>query len=101
MAKSSISIPFFDVFKYALVGTFGVLSAYLLVALYSLTFVSIGFYLLNRYNKKNTELFKNLQFGQYIGLVFIFFGLLPYLQYFFISLMIEGGGYAFEQMINN
>ena len=52
MAKSSISIPFFDVFKYALVGTFGVLSAYLLVALYSLTFVSIGFYLLNRYNKK-------------------------------------------------
>ena len=101
MAKSSISIPFFDVFKYALVGTFGVLSAYLLVALYSLTFVSIGFYLLNRYNKKNTEIFKNLQIGQYIGLVFIFFSLLPYLQYFFISLMIEGGGYAFEQMINN
>ena len=101
MAKSSISIPFFDVFKYALVGTFGVLSAYLLVALYSLTFLSIVFYLLNRYNKKNTELFKNLQFGQYIGLVFIFLGLLPYIQYFFISLMIEGGGYAFHQMINN
>ena len=99
--KSSISIPLFDVFKYALVGTFGAMSAYILVALYSLTFVSIGFYLLNRFNKKNTELFISLQFGQYIGLVFIFFGLLPYIQYFFISLMFEGGGYAFHQMINN
>jgi len=99
--KSSISIPLFDMFKYALVGTFGAISAYILVALYSLIFVSIGFYLLNRFNKKNTETFKQLQFGQYIGLVFIFFGLLPYIQYFFISLMFEGGGYAFHQMINN
>ena len=99
--KSSISIPFFDMFKYAFVGTFGVMSAYILVALYSLIFVSIGLYLINKYNKKNTETFKQLQFGQYVGIVFIILGLLPYLQYFFISLMIEGGEYAFNQMINN
>ena len=99
--KSSISIPFFDMFKYAFVGTFGVRSAYILVALYSLIFVSIGLYLINKYNKKNTETFKQLQYGQYVGIVFIILGLLPYLQYFFISLMIEGGEYAFNQMINN
>lgn len=99
--KSSISIPFFDIFKYAFVGTFGVMSAYILVALYSLIFVSIGLYLINKYNKKNTETFKQLQFGQYVGIVFIILGLLPYIQYFFISLMIEGGEYAFNQMINN
>jgi hypothetical protein len=103
--KSSIIIPFIDVFKYALVGTFGAISAYILVALYSLFFVSIGFYLVNRFNKKNTELFKELQFGQYVGIVFIILGLLPYVQYFFISLMVEGGEYvgeyALNQMINN
>ena len=117
--KSSISIPFFDVFKYGLVGTFGAISAYILVALYSLFFVGIGFYLINRFNKKNneeafnvggqckknTEHFKELQFGQYVGIVFIILGLLPYVQYFFISLMIQGGEYAgkyaFHQMINN
>ena len=88
-------------FKYAFIGTFGVISAYILIALYSLIFVSIGLYLINKYNKKNTETFEQLHFGQYIGLVFVFFGLLPYIQYFFISLMIEGGGYAFKQMINN
>ena len=99
--KKTISVPFFDMFKYAFVGTFGVMSAYILVALYSLIFVSIGLYLINKYNKKNTETFKQLQFGQYIGLIFVFLGLLPYLQYFFISLMIEGGEYAFHQMINN
>jgi hypothetical protein len=103
--KSSISIPFFDVFKYALVGTFGAISAYILVALYSLFFVGIGLYLINRFNKKNTEHFKELQFGQYVGIVFIILGLLPYVQYFFISLMVEGGEYvgeyALNQMINN
>lgn len=99
--KTTISVPFFDMFKYAFVGTFGVISAYILIALYSLIFVSIGLYLINKYNKKNTETFKQLQFGQYIGLIFVFLGLLPYLQYFFINLMIEGGEYAFEQMINN
>lgn len=99
--KTTITIPFFDIFKYAFVGTFGVMSAYILVALYSLIFVSIGIYLINKYNKKNTETFEQLQFGQYIGLVFVFLGLLPYIQYFFISLMIEGGEYAFNQMINN
>lgn len=99
--KTTITIPFFDIFKYAFVGTFGVMSAYILVALYSLIFVSIGIYLINKYNKKNTETFEQLQFGQYIGLIFVFLGLLPYIQYFFISLMIEGGEYAFNQMINN
>ena len=50
--KTTISVPFFDMFKYAFVGTFGVISAYILVALYSLIFVSIGLYLINKYNKK-------------------------------------------------
>ncbi len=92
--------PFLDIFKGVFVGTFGIVSAYMIIALYSLTFVGIGYFLIKKYNKKNTKLMSELQTGQYIGIVFCILGLLPYMQYFFAGFLMEGGQYAFDSLMN-
>jgi hypothetical protein len=98
--KNKISNPFLDIFKLFFVGTFGVISAYAVVGLYSAIFTGIGYYILDRYNKQNTKLLDDLQTEQYIGLVFCFLGLLPWIQYFFMSFMVEGGSYAFDSIMS-
>lgn len=90
--------PFLDIFKSVFVAMFGVTAAYMVIGLYSLTLTGIGYYLLDRYNKPNTELMDELQGGQYVGIVFGILGLLPFIQYFFMSFMIEGGSYAFDSI---
>lgn len=90
--------PFLDIFKSVFVGVFGVVSAYMVIGVYSITFVGIGYYILNKYNKPNTKLMEELQTGQYVGLVFSIIGLLPFIQYFFMSFMFEGGQYAFNSI---
>ena len=72
----------------------------MIIGLYSALFVGIGYYLIQKYNKENTKLFNELQTGQYLGIVLAFLGLLPWIQYFFISFMIEGGSYAFDSLMN-
>ena len=92
--------PFLNTFKHLFVAVFGVMSAYMVIGLYSALFVGTGYYLIQKYNKQNTKLFDELQTGQYFGIVLAFLGLLPWIQYFFISFMIEGGSYAFESLMN-
>jgi len=70
----------------------------IIVALFALFFCGIGYYLLTTYNKEDTKLFKELQPMQYLGLVLIFIGLLPFLKYFFISFIWSAGSYAFESV---
>ena len=92
--------PFLNTFKHLFVAVFGVMSAYMVIGLYSALFVGTGYYLIQKYNKQNTKLFDELQTGQYFGIVLAGLGLLPWIQYFFISFMIEGGSYAFESLMN-
>ena len=93
--------PFSNTFKHMYVAVLGNVSARVSIGIYSLIFTGIGYYLLKRYNKPNTKLLKELQPEQYVGLVFAFFGLLPFIQYFFISIMFEGGagvvGYLLDE----
>tara|TARA_Y100001958_G_C21197285_1_gene524449 strand:- start:694 stop:999 length:306 start_codon:yes stop_codon:yes gene_type:complete len=100
MKKKYFSNPLFQTFKHTFVAMFGVVSAWAMIGLYSAIFTGIGYYLLSKYNKPNTDLLKELQTVQYVGLVFIFFGLLPFIQYFFVSFMFEGGEYAFNSIFN-
>jgi len=86
--------PFLDIFKGVFVGMFGAISAYMILSLYTILFIGIGFYMIKKYNKPNTKLFNQFQTGQYIGSVFTGLGLLPWIQYFFMGLMSEGGGFA-------
>ena len=101
MAKSKLfdKNPFLDMFKLVFVGMFGAISAWAMVGLYSALFVGIGYYIVQKYNKPNTKLVDDLQTGQYVGLVFVFLGLSPWIQYFFMSFMMEGGSYAFGSVM--
>jgi len=101
MAKNKLfeNNPFLDIFKGVFVGMFGIISVNMIIALYSLTFASTGYFLLKRYNKPNTELLDELQTGQYIGIIFCIIGLLPYMQYFFAGFLMEGGQYAFNKLL--
>ncbi len=97
--KLFVNNPFLDIFKGVFVGMFGIISVNMMIALYSLTFASTGYFLLKRYNKPNTELLDELQTGQYIGIIFCIIGLLPYMQYFFAGFLMEGGQYAFNKLL--
>tara|TARA_E500000178_G_scaffold312008_1_gene328356 strand:+ start:54 stop:353 length:300 start_codon:yes stop_codon:yes gene_type:complete len=93
--------PLLDTFKHVFVAMFGVVSAWAMIGLYSAFFVGIGYFIIRKYNKPNTKLLKELQTGQYFGLVFIFFGLLPFIQYFFMSFAMEGGSAFFNSLMDS
>ena len=98
--KKKFNNPFLDTFKQLFVAVFGVMSAYIIIALYSVLFVGIGYFIIQKYNKQDTKLFDELQTGQYIGIVLAGLGLLPWMQYFFMSFMVEGGSYAFNALMD-
>ena len=89
-----------QMFKLALGGSLGFISDYALVALFSLVFVGIGFAIITKYNKKDTELFKDLQPMQYVGIVICCIGLLPWGQYLFFGFMEGAGLTLFDKMFN-
>mgnify|MGYP001308843331 CR=1 FL=1 len=101
MAKFKFNNPLFETFKHVFVAIFGVVSAYTIIGLYSAFFVGIGYFIIQKYNKPNTKLFKDLQTGQYFGLVFVFLGLLPFFQYFFIGFAMEGGSAFFNSLMSD
>ena len=92
--------PFLNIFKGVFVAMFGAISAYMVIGLYSALFVGTGYYIIQQYNKPNTKLFDELQTEQYVGIVLAGLGLLPWIQYFFMSFMFEGGSYAFNSLMS-
>ena len=98
MKSSLFKNPLLSTFQHVFVGMFGVMSAYMVIGLYAAIFTGIGYYIIQKYNKPNTKLLDELQTEQYVGLAFAFLGLLPFIQYFFVSFMFEGGAYAFGSM---
>ena len=89
---------FLDIFKGFLSGTLGILTAYILVGLFTATFFGSGYYLINKYNKKNTKLFKEIQPMQYLGIVLCIIGCLPFIQYFFMGFLFEGGEHFMDNL---
>lgn len=85
------SNPILQAFKFAVGGMFGIMSVYALLALYSMVFVGIGYYIIVNQNKPNTKTFEDLQPLQYVGIALCIIGLLPWAQYIFIGFM-EGAG---------
>jgi hypothetical protein len=93
------SNPFLDTFKLLFVGVLGAASAKMILGLYSVIFVGIGYFIIMKYNKENTKPFKEIQTPQYVGIVIAILGLLPWIQYFFMAFMLEGGKFAFGEML--
>jgi len=102
MVKKSTGFknPFLELFKVVVVAVFGSISAYALIGLYSVVFVGLGYYIIQKYNKPDTKLKDELQNGQYVGVFFVLLGLLPWFSYFFMGFMVEGGSYAFDALMD-
>ncbi len=83
-------------FAVAFGATFGYIATFAVIALFTCLFVGSGWYILKKYNKKNTALLKNMESLQYVGIVLIIVGLLPFLQYFMIGFMSTLGSNAAE-----
>jgi len=99
MKSSLFKNPLLDTFRTAFAAMFGIMSAYMVIGIYAAIFTGIGYYIVKKYNKPNTKLLDEIQNGQYVGIAFAFMGMLPFIQYFFMSFMMEGGSYAFSSMV--
>jgi uncharacterized membrane protein (Fun14 family) len=98
MKKANLNFPFMEMIKLGISLTLGSVSVWLLICIYTLTFLGIGYYLLVNFNKENTDLLEELQLGQYIGIILCIFGLLPFFQYFFMGFLLEGGKALAEEV---
>ena len=90
-----------NIFFGFLSGTAGFLAAYILLGLFCVTFFVTGYYLIKKHNKKGTKLLKEIQQGQYLGIILCIIGMLPFIQYFFWGFLGEAGATVFDNLYNN
>lgn len=100
MVKSSTN-NYMSTFSHVFAGVLGGLSAFAAIGLFSAIFFGIGYYLIIHYNKKNTKPLEELQFGQYIGILFCIIACLPWMQYFFMGFLFNSGDYAFNSLFSS
>lgn len=94
--RTSLMDSYSGIFKGVFAGMLGSISAMAAVALFSLIICSIGLSILKKYNEPETKLLENMNSQQYMGCLLIVIGLLPWLEYFFMSIMFNAGGAAFN-----
>jgi hypothetical protein len=96
MAKSKLRSPSTNslIFGGILVG-FAAIAA---VGLLCITLFGLGYYLIVKYNKPGTKLFKEIQPMQYLGIFFCLLGVLPFIQYFFMGFLFSAGESVFSNM---
>lgn len=79
----------------------GVLSGFAAIAVVGLlciTLFGLGYYLITKYNKPGTKLFKDIQPMQYVGIFLCILGAAPFIQYFFMGFLFSAGGSVFSGM---
>ncbi len=98
MAKSqSIMYTFF---QGALGGIIGIFAMMTIISLISIILILFGFSLVKKYNKPGTKLFRDITPGQFIGIIFILLGCLPFMQFFIEAFLFNAGAYAFSSISN-
>jgi hypothetical protein len=80
-------------------GVLGGMAAMALVGLICIAFFVLGFYLIKKYNKPGTKTFEDLQPMQIVGIVLCILACLPFIQYFFMGLLANAGGAAFDSLM--
>jgi hypothetical protein len=73
-------------------------AAIAVIGLICITLFGVGYYLLTKYNKPGTKLFKELQPMQYVGIVLCIIAVLPFIQYFFMGFLFSAGESVFSNM---
>lgn len=91
---SSNSNMYTSIFGGVLVG-FAAVAA---IGLICITLFGIGYYLIVKYNKPGTKLFKEIQPMQYLGIFLCILACVPFIQYFFLGFLAEAGSSLFESM---
>jgi len=79
----------------------GILTGFAAIALIGficITLFGVGYYLLTKYNKPGTKLFKEIQPMQYVGIVLCIIAVLPFIQYFFMGFLFSAGESVFSNM---
>jgi len=79
----------------------GVLSGFAAIAVVGLlciTLFGLGYYLITKYNKPGTKLFKDIQPMQYVGIFLCILGAAPFIQYFFMGFLFSAGESVFSNM---
>ena len=79
----------------------GILSGFAAIAVVGLiciTLFGLGYYLIVKYNKPGTKLFKDIQSMQYVGIFLCILGTLPFIQYFFMGFLFSAGESVFSNM---
>ena len=66
-------------------------AAIAVVGLICITLFGLGYYLITKYNKPGTKLFKDIQPMQYVGIFLCVLGCLPFIQYFFMGFLFSAG----------
>ena len=82
----------------AFAGVLGGVAAMAAVGFVCVVLFGMGYYLITAYNKPGTKLLKDIQPMQYVGLLLCFLAILPFLQYFFMGLLFNAGGAAFDSL---
>ena len=73
-------------------------AAYLGVLLFLVILFGVGYYLIQKYNKPGTALFKEIQPMQYLGIFLCTLAALPFIQYFFMGFLFNAGESVFSSM---
>ena len=73
-------------------------AAIAVVGLICITLFGLGYYLIVKYNKPGTKLFKEIQPMQYVGIVLCVLACLPFIQYFFMGFLFSAGESVFSSM---
>ena len=79
-------------------GIFAGVATIVALGLLCVTLFGVGYYLIQKYNKPNTPLLKDLQPMQYVGIFLCVLGALPFIQYFFMGFLFNAGESVFSSM---
>jgi hypothetical protein len=96
MAKSRMNNT--NVNKTIVGGIFVGFAAIAVIGFICIVLFALGYYLIKKYNKPGTKLFKEIQPMQYLGMFLCFLALLPFIQYFFMGFLFSAGEAAFSSM---
>ena len=80
-------------------GVLGGVAAMAAIGFFCVVLFGMGYYLITAYNKPGTKLFKEIQPMQYLGMLLCFIAILPFIQYFFMGLLFNAGGAAFDSLM--
>lgn len=98
LATSKSSSGGNSIFGLVFSGMLGGFAAMAVVGLACITLFAMGYYLIVKYNKPGTKLFKEIQPMQYLGILLCVLGSLPFIQYFFMGFLADAGGDLYSQM---